>query len=100
HILIAPTLHFGASSHWSTYPGTMSLSINTLISIIEELCVGLIHQGFCKLFILNGHGGNLDSLKVASRNVADSTGVRIPVSSYWLVAQDYFHNDSSFLDPI
>ena len=56
--LVAPPLNFGASPYFLAYPGTMSLRIATLMDIVEDLVKSVYAQGFRRLLILNGHGGN------------------------------------------
>ena len=57
-VLIAPPLNFGSSPYFLDYPGTMSLRIATLLNLVEDLIQSLYHQGFKRILVLNGHGGN------------------------------------------
>jgi creatinine amidohydrolase len=58
NILVAPPLNFGSSPYFLDYPGTLSLRINTLLDIIEDLVRSAYGQGFRRILLLNGHGGN------------------------------------------
>lgn len=58
-VLIAPPLNFGYSRYFAAFPGTISLTQNTLSTVILEIFECLLHQGFRRFFFLNGHGGNL-----------------------------------------
>lgn len=57
-ILIAPPLNFGISRYFLEFPGTISFSQQTFDHAVLEIVESLLHQGFRKFFILNGHGGN------------------------------------------
>lgn len=57
-VLVAPPLNFGSSPYFLAYPGTLSLRIATLFSVVEDLVRSLYDQGFRRLLLLNGHGGN------------------------------------------
>jgi creatinine amidohydrolase len=57
-VLIAPPLNFGSSPYFLAYPGTLSLRVTTLLDIIEDLIRSIYQQGFRRILILNGHGGN------------------------------------------
>ncbi len=57
-VLIAPPLNFGASPYFLAYPGTISLRIATVMDVVEDLARSLYNQGFRRLLIMNGHGGN------------------------------------------
>ena len=57
-VLIAPPLNFGSSPYFLDYPGTFSLRISTLLDAIEDLVRSAQRQGFRRILLLNGHGGN------------------------------------------
>jgi creatinine amidohydrolase len=57
-VLIAPPLNFGISPYFLDYPGTLSFSVKTLLSAAEDLVRSAYRQGFRRLLVLNGHGGN------------------------------------------
>lgn len=57
-VLVAPVLNFGSSPYFLNYPGTISLRITTLLDAAEDVVESLYNQGFKKMMVLNGHGGN------------------------------------------
>ena len=57
-IPLAPPLNFGASPYFLSYPGTLSLRVATLLDIVEDLVRSAFGQGFHRILVLNGHGGN------------------------------------------
>jgi creatinine amidohydrolase len=57
-VLVAPALNFGISPHFTTYPGTISLKVSTFLLAVEDIVRCVYGQGFRRLLILNGHGGN------------------------------------------
>ncbi len=57
-VLVAPALNFGASPYFLAYPGTISLRIVTLMGILEDIIRSVYQQGFRRIVVLNGHGGN------------------------------------------
>ncbi len=57
-VLVAPPLNFGASPYFLTYPGTISLRIATLMNVMEDIIRSVYQQGFRRILVLNGHGGN------------------------------------------
>ncbi|MBP8998029.1 MAG: creatininase family protein [Anaerolineaceae bacterium] len=63
-VLVAPPMNFGCSSYFVDFPGTISLRVQTLLSVVEDLLRSLHHHGFKRILIVNGHGGN-DPAKVA-----------------------------------
>jgi creatinine amidohydrolase len=57
-VLVAPPLNFGFSHYFLDYPGTLSLRVPTLIAAVEDLVRSAYRNGFRRILILNGHGGN------------------------------------------
>jgi len=55
---VAPPLNFGISPYFLDFPGTLSLSVETFLRVVEELLESAYRQGFRCFLILNGHGGN------------------------------------------
>jgi len=57
-VLIAPPVSFGCSPYFLAYPGTISLRVSTLLAVVEDVVRSVYGQGFRRIFVLNGHGGN------------------------------------------
>jgi creatinine amidohydrolase len=57
-VMVAPPVNFGISPYFLTYPGTLSLRASTLLDLVEDLVRSAYGQGFRRLLVLNGHGGN------------------------------------------
>lgn len=70
NVLIAPPLNFGISYYFGEYPGTISLSRSTFEYVVLEIVESLLHQGFRRFFILNGHGGNEKPERLADFEMA------------------------------
>jgi creatinine amidohydrolase len=65
HALVAPTINVGMALHHANFPGTISLRPSTLILVIRDYLTCLARSGFTKFFLINGHGGNIATLKAA-----------------------------------
>jgi creatinine amidohydrolase len=57
-IPVLPVLPFGMAPYFAAFPGSMSLRITTYIEVLRDLLDGLAGQGFRRIAIVNGHGGN------------------------------------------
>jgi creatinine amidohydrolase len=55
---VLPVLPFGMAPYFAAFPGSMSLRITTYIEVIRDLLDTLAAQGFRRIAIVNGHGGN------------------------------------------
>ncbi len=65
HALVGPTINVGMALHHTAFPGSISLRPSTLILVIRDYLVSLTKAGFTKFFFINGHGGNIATLKAA-----------------------------------
>ncbi|MBO3459295.1 creatininase family protein [Aetokthonos hydrillicola Thurmond2011] len=63
--IVAPTINVGMALHHTAFPGTMSLRPSTMIQVIREYITCLAKAGFTKFYFINGHGGNIATLKAA-----------------------------------
>ncbi|MFM7424044.1 MAG: creatininase family protein [Elainella sp.] len=63
--LVAPTINVGMALHHTAFPGSISLRPSTLILVIRDYLTSLTKAGFTRFFFINGHGGNMATLKAA-----------------------------------
>ncbi len=59
----APTIRVGCSKAHMDFPGTMTLSHETLQKLIEEYCESLAHHGFQNMILIPTHGGNFQPIR-------------------------------------
>ena len=64
-ILVAPTVNYGVSPHHMAFRGTVSLTPDTMILMISDIIESLVSHGFRRIVFINGHGGNISSIKIA-----------------------------------
>ncbi len=57
-VIVAPPLPFGISKEFVEFPGTISLSAAAFDMVLIEIVENLMHQGFFRFFVVNGHSGN------------------------------------------
>lgn len=63
--LITPPLPFGMAVHHMAFPGSMTLSPLTYVTVIKELIESLSRHGFREFTVINGHGGNIAPITTA-----------------------------------
>jgi len=69
-----PCLYYGKSNeHWH-FPGTITLSAETLLSVLKEIAASLYRAGFRKLVLLNSHGGQPQIMEIAARDIHQEYG--------------------------
>src|SRR6266498_4480762 len=57
-VLVLPVLAYGLTPSFAAYPGSPSLRIETYVQVLADLLDSLSDQGFGRILIVNGHGGN------------------------------------------
>ncbi|HET6502692.1 MAG TPA: creatininase family protein [Amycolatopsis sp.] len=57
-IPVLPVLPFGMAPYFTEYPGSMTLRMTTYIEVLRDLLDCLAGQGFRRIAVVNGHGGN------------------------------------------
>jgi creatinine amidohydrolase/Fe(II)-dependent formamide hydrolase-like protein len=64
-ILVAPTFNVGQAQHHMAFPGTITLKPSTMIAAMKDWAESLARHGFERLYWLNGHGGNINTINAA-----------------------------------
>lgn len=77
--LVAPTLALTPAPFNTSFPGTLSVSVETFGVLVHEILVGLVKQGFRHVYVLNAHGANLEPLHKVSAMV----DAQIRIRSWW-----------------
>lgn len=87
-IVVTPTLPFGSSEHHFPFGGTISFPTTLYYDAVVAIAESLIRDGFRRLFLVNGHGGNHELIQLAARDVALRLPVAIAAASWWNAAWD------------
>jgi creatinine amidohydrolase len=86
--LFAPMLWLGHSPHHLEFPGTLSVSSETYIHIIEDVAESLIRGGFRRILFFNAHAGNMTPASIALGNVQMRHAAKYP--DLWLLFASWF----------
>lgn len=81
--LVLPTLWCGFSPQHQDAAGTISLSLKTYASLVEEIVGAISAHGFKRMVLLNGHGANEEPLKAIARGLVKKISIRLLVVTYW-----------------
>ena len=77
---------YGKSEEHSHFPGTMTLTGETLLAPMNEIGESVYRAGFRKLLIVNGHSGQPQIMEISAREMGLHHGDFIVVSSFtWRV---------------
>jgi len=88
--LVLPPLYYAYVPENRHFPGTISLDGELLTRLLEKICDEVYRNGFKKILIVNGHGGNTRVLRFFLREMQEK-GKRYLVyilADPWLPIQD------------
>ncbi len=68
-ILFLPTQHIGKSNEHIRFPGTLTLSAQTIISLWMDIGRSVARSGIKKLVLLNSHGGQASIMDIVARDL-------------------------------
>ncbi|MCG3751103.1 creatininase family protein [Amycolatopsis sp. Poz14] len=86
-LLLAPTIPYGASDHHLPFNGTLSLSPQTLLHVLDDLARSIAVQGGRRLVIVNGHGGNVGVCHAFAGAASTRHGLAVAHTDYWRVLE-------------
>ena len=89
-MLVLPPITVGYSGHYDTFPFTMTLSYDTTVRVIYDYIESSLRNGINKIFIINGHDGNIAPIEIASRQIKEKyPDARIAcLEQWWVTAGD------------
>lgn len=68
-VLLLPCLEIGKSNEHLAFPGTLTLSAQTLIAMWTEIGASVARAGLRKLVLLNAHGGQVAVMQIVAREL-------------------------------
>ena len=83
-ILLCPTYWLGASGHHLGFGATLTASLDRFVGVLSDLARPTLDQGFRRYAFLNGHGGNMDPMRLALRGLEETYPDRVLAgAAYW-----------------
>ena len=95
-VLVAPAQAYGMAEHHLGFAGTMSLQPATLLAVIHDLVLSLARHGFERIYVINGHGGNIATTKAAfaqaygtalSRGLPHAAALRCKLANWFMAPE-------------
>lgn len=96
--MVGPTINVGMALHHTGFPGTISLRPSTMILLIKDYVTCLAKAGFTKFYFINGHGGNIATMKaafaetyahLADLNVKNHEQVKCYIANWFMCSSVY-----------
>src|SRR3954470_7598377 len=86
--LVTPAIPFGMSEHHMSLGGTLTLDYNTMAAVIGCVAPSAARHGFERIFVLNGHGGNIAALDTILTELPIDLQLPLAGGTYWYIAAD------------
>jgi creatinine amidohydrolase len=80
---VFPVLAYGITPYFRAFPGSITLRVNTYLRVVGEILDAMAEQGFKRILIVNGHGGNAPAQSLVGEWMADRSDVRIKFHDWW-----------------
>ena len=95
-VLVTPAQAFGMAEHHLGFAGTMSLQPATLLAVMHDLVMSLARHGFERVYVINGHGGNIATTRAAfaqaygtaaARGLPNATDLRCKLANWFMAPE-------------
>ena len=80
---VFPVMPYGLAPYFRSYPGTISLRVETLLAVVRDVVASLANAGFKRVLIVNGHGGNQPVGALAQELLMQYPAVSIKFHNWW-----------------
>jgi creatinine amidohydrolase len=81
-LLVLPMTWVGRSEEHVDFPGTLTLSAETLQRVWREIGASVARAGVRKLLILNSHGGQIQTMQIVARELRIACGMLVVACSW------------------
>jgi len=86
--LVTPAIPFGMSEHHMSLGGTLTLDYATMAAVIGCVVRSAARHGFERIFVLNGHGGNIAALDTIITELTIELKLPLAGGTYWYIAAE------------
>lgn len=76
-LLSLPVLPVGFEDHHMDFPGSLTSSMETLLSLFADAAISVARHGFTHIMLVNGHGSNSSLVELAARKAVLQTGALV-----------------------
>jgi len=89
-MLVLPPVTVGYSAHYDSFPFTLTLGYDTITQVIYDIIQSVLRNGITRIFLFNGHDGNIAPIEIASRRIKEKyPEARIAtLPQWWVTAGD------------
>jgi creatinine amidohydrolase len=84
---VLPPVNYGVSEHYKSFSFTVSLGFETQTMVISDILESVYREGIRRVFIMNGHDGNIAPIEIAARSakVAHPDFKIVSLDAWWMM---------------
>lgn len=80
---VTPVMPFGYAANLTCFPGTASIDLQLLRSVLTSVCESFIRHGARRFLFINGHGGNTAALRLVGLDLHEKHGAICSYTQWW-----------------
>jgi creatinine amidohydrolase len=80
---VFPVVAYGITPYFRAFPGSITLRVDTYLRVVGDILDAMAEQGFRRILIVNGHGGNAPAQSLAGEWMSDHPEIRIKFHNWW-----------------
>lgn len=88
---VFPVVSYGLTPYFLSYPGSVSLRVETYARVIRDILDSIARHGFRRILLVNGHGGNAPAAAIIAEWMADHPGVAVRLHNWWGAPKTWAH---------
>lgn len=87
-LLVLPPVTVGYSAHYDSFPFSLTLGYETITHMLYDILESTIRNGIERIFIMNGHDGNIAPIEIAARRIKEKypTARIASLPAWWVTA--------------
>jgi creatinine amidohydrolase len=80
---VFPVVAYGITPYFRAFPGSITLRVDTYLRVVGDILDAMAEQGFKRILIVNGHGGNAPAQSLAGERTSNHPAIRIKFHNWW-----------------
>ena len=94
NVFLLPSIYYGVSFEHEPF-FNLSINYNILLNFISDICISLFKQGINRIYVINGHHGNIGLLQYVGHDISMKYPIKEKIYyyiNYWqMLDRDFDH---------
>lgn len=80
---VFPVVSYGLAPYFMAWPGTVTLRSETYAALLRDVLGSVVHAGFRRVALVNGHGGNTEVAAAVAAEATEAGPAEVRVHDWW-----------------